>query len=130
MLSITLLLLLAPLSAAAAPSAPAPPTLDVRAFGAKCDWNGVTGTDVTAPFQAAARAAAKAYGTTRQAQTVTFSGNCVVSGEVSYGSGVHWLGHGAIIVPRQTGFTLHAVNADDVADYFHVQAEAASFRER
>jgi hypothetical protein len=28
---------------------------------------------------------------------------------------VHWFGQGTLIVPHQTGFTLHAVNADDVA---------------
>ena len=38
-----------------------------------------------------------------------------MSGEVTYGSGVHWLGQGTIIVPRQSGFTLHAVNADDAS---------------
>lgn len=89
--------------------------LEVRRFGAHCDWNGATGTDDTAAFQAAASAAAKAYRESGTPQTVTFRGECVVNGEVAYGSGVHWLGQGTIIVPRQTGFTLHAVNADDVA---------------
>jgi len=87
----------------------------VLQFGAKCDWNGSKGTDDTAAFRAAATAAANAYKSSGTAQTVTFSGSCVVNGEVAYGSGVHWVGHGTIIVPQQSGFTLHAVNADDVA---------------
>jgi hypothetical protein len=92
-----------------------PALLDVGQFGAHCDWNGATGTDDTAAFQAAAAASAEAYKTSGVAQTVTFHGECVVAGEVAYGSGVHWLGQGTIIVPHQTGFTFHAVNADDVA---------------
>ena len=88
---------------------------DVSQFGARCDWNEGRGTDDTAAFQAAADAAAKAYAASGVAQTVTFRGECVVSGEVTISSGVHWMGHGTIIVPHQKGFTLHAVNADDVA---------------
>jgi len=107
--------LLATAFSAKEPPAPAPDALNVHHFGARCDWNGSAGTDDTTAFQAAATAAATAYQSTHRAQIVTFSGNCVVAGEVNYGSGVHWLGQGTIIVPRQTGFTLHAVNADDVA---------------
>lgn len=107
-------------------SAIVPPTqsaqLDVRQFGARCDWDGTQGSDDTRAFQTAATHAAKAYETNGGVQTVTFRGNCVVSGEVTFGSGVHWLGQGRIIVPRQKGFTLHAVNADDVAwDHVHIK---------
>ena len=103
-------------SCSAQPPAPQSKTeFSVLQFGAKCNWNGSTGTDDTAAFQAVATAAANAYKLAGTAQTVTFSGSCVVNGEVAYGSGVHWAGHGTIIVPHQTGFTLHAVNADDVA---------------
>lgn len=92
-----------------------PQPFDVRQFGAKCDWNGARGSDDTGAFQAAAAEAAKAYTRSGVAKTVTFHGECVVNGQVVYGSGVHWFGQGTIIVPRQTGFTLHAVNADDAA---------------
>ena len=95
---------------------------DVREFGARCDWNGAKGTDDTGAFQAAARAAAQAYAAGGHAQEVTFHGQCVVAGEVSYGSGVHWIGEGTMIVPQQKGFTLHAVNAGDAAwDGVHIR---------
>jgi hypothetical protein len=95
---------------------------DVRQFGARCDWNGAKGTDDTAAFRAAARAAVKAYAADGRAQVVTFRGECMLAGEVAFGSGVHWLGQGIIIVPQQKGFTLHAVNADDVAwDHVHIK---------
>ena len=94
---------------------PAPAQINVLSFGAKCNWNGSGGTDDTVAFQAAATAAANAYKSTGRPQTVTFPDGCVVAGEISYGSGVHWLGHGAIIVPQQTGHTFYAVNADDTA---------------
>lgn len=87
----------------------------VLGFGAKCDWNGSTGTDDTAAFQAAADAAANAYKSSRRAQTIALPDGCVVGGEITYGSGVRWHGHGAIIVPRQIGHTFYAVNANDVA---------------
>ena len=91
------------------------PQSSVVQFGAKCNWSGSTGTDDTAAFQTAATAAANAYRSTGRAQTVSFPNGCVVGGEITYGSGVHWLGHGTIIVPHQIGHTFYAVNADDTA---------------
>jgi len=88
---------------------------NVLSFGAACNWNGSSGTDDTVAFEAAATAAANAYAKIGAAQTVIFPNGCVVGGTVRYGSGVHWVGNGMIYVPKQTGPTLNAVSADDVA---------------
>jgi hypothetical protein len=87
----------------------------VLSFGAACNWNGSGGTDDTVAFQTAATAAASAYAKTGAVQTVTFPNGCVVGGTVRYGSGVRWTGNGTIYVPKQSGPTLYALNADDVA---------------
>jgi hypothetical protein len=88
---------------------------NVAAYGAACNWSGTSGTDDTAAFQAAAAAANKTYAATGQPVKIYFSGNCLVNGLVSYGSGVWWEGlGGTITVSSQTGYTFQAVNADDV----------------
>jgi len=50
-------------------------TLSVMDFGAKCDWNGTTGTDDTAAIQAALSAVASG-------QTLLFPAPCVISSTV------------------------------------------------
>lgn len=90
--------------------------LSVANYGAVC--NGTT--DDTAKFQAAANAAASLYASTGAPVTVTFAGNCVIAGSVSYGSGVHWRGYGLITVPTGTATpTFYAINADNV-EWDHV----------
>ena len=90
--------------------------LSVASYGAVC--NGTT--DDTAKFQAAANAAASSYASTSAPVTVTFAGNCVIAGSISYGSGVHWRGYGMITVPTGTASpTFYAINADNV-EWDHV----------
>lgn len=91
--------------------------LSVSTYGAKCNWNGSTGTDDTSAFQAAATAATNLYnssGATVALQLPTGK-SCVVGGTVTVGSGVHFVGPGTIVVPSQTGGTLLFQNADNVA---------------
>lgn len=86
-------------------------TLSVTSYGAKCDGS----TDDTAAFKSAASAAANFYAT-KGPVTITYAGNCVVNGSVSYGSGVHWRGYGVITVQTQGSLpTFYAQSADDVA---------------
>src|SRR5271170_3430692 len=107
-----ILLAAVPLSASAQVNGAA----SVKTYGAVCD--GVTND--TAKFQAAATAAATSYATTGSPVTVTYTGNCVIAGTVSYGSGVHWRGNGTITVPvGKANPTFQAVNADDV-EWDHV----------
>lgn len=74
------------------------------------------GTDDTSAFQAAATAAANTYAATGQPVKIYFSGNCLINGVVSYGSGVWWEGlGGTITVTSQAGYTFEAMSADDVA---------------
>lgn len=94
--------------------------ISVTSYGAKCDWNGTTGTDDTAAFQAAASAAATSYATTGAPVEISVPPlGCVIAGTVTYGSGVMWRGMGGnIVVPTQTGschYTFLAQNADNVA---------------
>jgi hypothetical protein len=86
-------------------------TLSVATYGAKCNGS----TDDTAAFQSAATAAANLYAS-KGPVTITYAGNCVVNGSVSYGSGVHWRGYGVITVQTQgSSPTFNAESADDVA---------------
>ena len=89
---------------------------NVSAYGAVCDWNGTTGTDDTTAFAAAAAAASANFTATGRPTEITYSGNCRISGVVTYGSGVHWNGaSGIITVPLQVGPTLQAKDADNVS---------------
>ncbi len=95
-----------------------PASLDVRDYGAHCDWSnsGQTGTDDTSAFQAAANAATASYGATGAPVEVRIPNGCKIGGSVVYGSGVHWKGPGSIIVPMQYPVpVLAAQNADDVS---------------
>src|SRR5271163_2783769 len=110
-----ILLAAVPLSASAQVNGAA----SVKTYGAVCD--GVT--DDTEKFQAAATAAAASYAKTGSPVTVTYTGNCVIAGSVSYGSGVHWRGDGTITVPvGKASPTFQAVNADDV-EWDHVDID-------
>jgi hypothetical protein len=106
----------APVAQAAHRSAPLG-SIDVSKlpYGAKCDWNGKTGTDNTAAFQAAASAANAKYIATGKPVSVHVPENCEVVGRVTFGSGVHWIGPGSVIVPNQSFQTFYARNADDVS---------------
>lgn len=96
---------------------PGEQTLDVRQapFGARCDWNGNSGTDDTAAFRAAAAAASATYQRTGKAVQIHIGKACELSSTVVFGSGVHWVGPGTIYVPVQKQGVLRAQNADDVA---------------
>jgi hypothetical protein len=87
-------------------------TLSVTSYGALCNGS----TDDTAAFQSAATAAATSYASTGSPVTITYAGNCVVNGSVSYGSGVHWRGYGVISVltTQIASPTFYATNANDV----------------
>jgi len=91
--------------------------LSVVSYGAKCNWNGSTGTDDTAAFQATAIAATNLYNSSGSPVAIQFptGKSCVVGGTVTIGSGVHFIGPGNIIVPSQAGGTLLFQNADNVA---------------
>jgi hypothetical protein len=88
--------------------------LSVTRYGAKCNWNGTTGTDDTAAFQSAATAASHLYGVNGSVARVLLpmGQSCVVGGTVTIGSGVLFEGPGSIVVPAQTGSTLQFQNAD------------------
>jgi parallel beta-helix repeat protein len=82
-------------------------TRSVLGYGAKCDG----ATDDTVAFQAASNAAHTGSGV----QTIVIpSGTCVVAGQVTVYSGQYWTGQGTILVPKQTGHTFYAQNADNV----------------
>jgi hypothetical protein len=91
--------------------------IDVRQapFGARCDWNGNTGSDDTAAFRAAAAAASATYQRTGKAVKIHIGQACELSSTIIFGSGVHWVGPGTIYVPVQKQGVLRAQNADDVA---------------
>jgi hypothetical protein len=92
-------------------------TMDVRdpRFGARCDWNGRSGTDDTAAFHAAAAAASAVYQRTGKTVNLRIGKACQISSTVYFGSGVHWEGPGTLYVPLQRDGILRARNADDVA---------------
>ena len=82
-------------------------TVSVTAYGAKCNWNGSTGTDDSAAFQAASNAASASYASNGVPVTITVPNGCTLgtsSGHttISVGSGVHWQGPGSIFVPMQS----------------------------
>jgi hypothetical protein len=86
---------------------PAPPTVSVSAYGAKCNWNGSTGTDDSVAFQAASNAASASYAGNGIPVTITVPNGCTLgtsSGHttITVGSGVHWQGPGSIFVPMQS----------------------------
>ncbi len=86
---------------------PAPPTVSITGYGAKCNWNGSTGTDDTAAFQAGSNAASASYAITGIPVTITIPYGCTLgtsSGHttITVGSGVHWQGPGSIFVPVQS----------------------------
>jgi hypothetical protein len=86
---------------------PAPPTVSVSGYGAKCNWNGSAGTDDTTAFQAASNAASASYAVNGLPVTITVPYGCTLgtsSGHttITVGSGVHWQGPGAIFVPVQS----------------------------
>jgi hypothetical protein len=89
--------------------------LSVTNYGAKCNWNGSTGTDDTAAFQAAATAASNLYSVNGSTASVLLPAaqSCVVGGTVTIGSGVLFEGPGTIVVPgTQMGPVLQFQNAD------------------
>jgi hypothetical protein len=89
--------------------------LPVLDFGARCDWNGSTGTDDTAAFNAAALAANKAYVATGAPIRIQLVPDraCLIAGTVTIGSGVVVAGPGAIVVAgSQSGAVLQFQNAD------------------
>jgi Periplasmic copper-binding protein (NosD) len=98
-------------------------TLSVTTYGAKCNGS----TDDTAAFQSAASAAASSYTSTGSPVTITYAGNCVVNGSVSYGSGVHWRGYGtvSVLTTQAASPTFYATNADDV-EWDHVEINIAT----
>lgn len=59
----------------------APYSIDIRDYGAKCDWNGTTGTDDTAAIQAAFDAAAAA---TDGRVTVIIPGRCKITSALTF----------------------------------------------
>lgn len=79
----------------------------VTAFGAACNsTGGSTGTDDTAAFQSAATWAQNQATASGAPVTITVTGNCLVTGVVTFGSGVYWQGRGGTItVPNETGHT-------------------------
>src|ERR1035441_5063091 len=82
--------------------------LSVLTYGAKCNWNGSSGTDDTTAFLGAAKAANTLYNATEAVVSVQLPAGqaCVVDGLVTVGSGVHFVGPGTIIVQNQSGATL------------------------
>lgn len=86
--------------------------VNVRTYGAACNWNGSSGTDDTSAFQSAVTAAHSLYMTNNSPVTVKVSGSCIVNGTVYIGSGVILSGPGEIVVQTQTGGTLFWLNAD------------------
>jgi len=87
----------------------------VTNYGAKCNWNGTSGTDDTAAFQAASTAGSNLYSVNGSVASVLLpvGQSCVVGGTVTIGSGVLFEGPGTIVVPNQTGSTLQFQNADN-----------------
>ena len=102
--------------ATSSPRLKTPKIIDVREerFGAKCDWINGQGTDDTNAFKKAAQAASTLYRITARAVQIHMGGGCRVDSTVRFGSGVHWVGPGTLIVPRQTAAVLLAEDADEV----------------
>jgi hypothetical protein len=92
-------------------------TLDVRDFGARCDWNDVsrTGDDDTAAFSAASTAANAIFQKSGAAVNVMVTGGCKIEGSVVWRSGTHFVGPGSVIVPVNRELPpFKALMADDV----------------
>jgi hypothetical protein len=92
--------------------------IDVRDYGAACNWNNVThtGTDDTAAFNAASSAANIIYLHTGAPINVTVPYGCEIEHSVVQKSGTHFAGPGSIYVPVNTDSpTFIADMSDDVA---------------
>ncbi|MBP1988601.1 glycosyl hydrolase family 28-related protein [Paenibacillus eucommiae] len=77
--------------------------IHVKDFGAKCDWNGTTGTDDTAAFQAALNAASSAA----SGLSVKFSGQAKITSKLTIPPFVTLTGDG-----RKSSFLIKAFNGD------------------
>jgi hypothetical protein len=97
------------ISASRVPLQAAP--ISVLAYGAACDGL----TDDTAAFQKAAAEASRIFIATKSPASIVYVRTCVVEGTVNVSSGVHWVGGGTIIVPKQIGPTFYVTDANDVA---------------
>jgi hypothetical protein len=92
--------------------------LDVRNFGARCNWNPSTnnGADDTAAFSAASLAANIIYLRSGAPVSVLVPYACEIAGSVMQKSGTHFVGPGSVYVPVNNDTPTFAVNmADDVA---------------
>jgi hypothetical protein len=92
--------------------------LDVRNFGARCNWNAATrsGTDDTAAFSAASAAANLIYLKSGAPVSVLVPYGCEIAGSVIQRSGTHFVGPGSVFVPVNNETPPFVANmADDVA---------------
>jgi hypothetical protein len=92
--------------------------LDVRNYGARCNWNLSTnsGTDDTAAFSAASSAANIIYSRTGAPVSVLVPYGCEIEGSVVQKSGTHFVGPGSVYVPINNETPPFVSNmADDVA---------------
>lgn len=95
------------------------PVIDPRspAYGAQCNWNGISGTDDTAAFQSAVNAAGLVYSSTGASVSVRVPSGCEIAGTVSIPSGVNLIGPGSIIVPNQSTPSPHpTLSIDDTSN--------------
>jgi hypothetical protein len=92
--------------------------LDVRNFGALCNWSPSikTGTDDTAAFSAASSAANTIYLRTGAPVSVLVPYGCEIAGSVIQKSGTHFVGPGSVYVPVNNETPPFVSNmTDDVA---------------
>lgn len=92
--------------------------LDVRNYGARCNWNTATnsGTDDTGAFSAASSAANIIYLRTGAPVSVLVPYGCEIAGSVVQKSGTHFVGPGSVYVPVNSETPPFVSNmADDVA---------------
>jgi hypothetical protein len=93
-------------------------SIDVRNYGAACNWNNTThsGTDDTAAFSAASSAANIIYLQTGAPVDVIVPYGCEIANSVVQKSGTHFIGPGSIYVPvNNESPTFIADMSDDVA---------------
>jgi hypothetical protein len=92
--------------------------IDVRNYGARCNWNVSTnnGTDDTAAFSAASSAANLIYLKTGAPVRVVVPYGCEIEGSIVQKSGTHFVGPGSVYVPVNNDTPTFVANmADDVA---------------
>lgn len=95
--------------------------LNVKTYGAVCDWNGTGGTDDTKAFQAAIDAAHGLYAKTGFPITVLASNSCEITGTVNLLSGVTLSGPAKIIIPSQTAKTPRTTFLIEAADRVSIE---------